>query len=220
MFHLLWKWQYRGLIHRKDSFRRAAWVAVFPVAFVFGVVLVITNLAVTIQLAVAFASAAAVFASLLLIRDPSLAPGERDQRYLFPATFVAAAISAVAGLAVIMFVYASLDLPSVFPDHNLVASWKIDFEQLGYSREEAWQRLNLGYLWHAMCLFVYMLFVVGGRLLVDVYRLGSGDSVSRSAASRGQATAGQDAPAGEPLRRPLPLAPIWTFSKGLFSGKG
>ena len=81
------------------------------------------------------------------------------------------------------------------------------------------QRVNLGYLWHAMCLFVYMLFVVGGRLLVDIYRLGSADGVATSTATAGQAAVGLEAPVRAQRRTPLSLSPNWSISR-LLSGRG
>ena len=212
MFHFLWQWQYGTSRERKDAFRRAAWVAFAPVVFVFGVVVVVTNLAVTVQMAVLFAAFAAVFASLLLLRDPSLNPGERDQRVLFPTVVAVALVTSAAGLFTILFVYASPDLPSVLPDHNLVASWEIDFDELGYSKEEALQRLNLGYLWHAICLFVYMLFVVGGRLLVAVYRMGE-DGTRPSAHTAGQPVSGAGSPGRARRLGPLAFRPVWTISR-------
>ena len=220
MFDVLWKRLYRRVGARREAFPRAAWVALLPLVLVFGMAVVITNLAVTIQLAFVFAALAAVFASLLLIRDPSLNPGERDQRVLFPTVVATALVTGAAGLFTIMFVYASPHLPSVLPDHNLLASWDIKFDELGYSREEALQRINLGYLWHAMCLFVYMLFVVGGRLLVELYRIGGGDAVSQMAAAAGQTVLESEASGRARRRSPLSLAPIWSFSKTLFPGKG
>ena len=78
------------------------------------------------------------------------------------------------GIAVIMSIYLSPDFPSVLPDHNLVKSWELDFGALGYTRDEALDRVNLGYVWHAMSLMVYMSFVVGGRLFVEVHQMGRG----------------------------------------------
>ena len=199
MYHLLWVRQYSRVGPRRLAFRRAALVAGCPVVLVYGIVAVITNLAVTIQFAVLFASFAAVFTSLLLIRDPSLKPSERDQRILFPTAVAAALVSGATGLILILFVYASPNLPSILPDHNLVASWDINFEELGFSREEALQRMNVGYLWHAMCLFIYMLFIVAGRLLVDLYRLGGGDTAgnpSPAVANVGEAASEVESPHG------------------------
>ncbi len=212
MFHSLWRWQYGSSREKKEAFRRAAWVAIAPVLFVFGVAVVVTNLAVTIQLAVLFAALSAVFASLLLIRDPSLSPGDRDQRVLFPTVVAVALVTGAAGLFTILFVYASPNLPSVLPDHNLLASWEIDFDELGYSKEEALQRLNLGYLWHAMCLFVYMLFVVGGRLIVAIYRIG-GDGTNLSPSPAGNPGTVTENPARGGHLGPLALQPVWPLSR-------
>ena len=34
--------------------------------------------------------------------------------------------------------------------------------------------MNLGYVWHAMFLMIYMACVVGGRLFVEIHRLRDG----------------------------------------------
>ena len=68
-------------------------------------------------------------------------------------------------------IYLSPDLPRVLPDHNLLRSWEIDFAELGLSREEALDGLNLGYMLHAIWVFAFMFFVVGGRLIVSIYRI-------------------------------------------------
>ena len=219
LFDCLWRWRYSRVGPRREAFQRAAWVALLPAVLVFGVAVVFTNLAVTIQFAVLFAALAAVFASFLLIRDPALKPGERDQRVLFPTLVAAALVTGAAGLFTILFVYASPDIPSILPDHNLLASWEINFDELGYSRDAALRLVNMGYLWHAMCLFVYMLFVVGGRLLVDVYRIGGGEGVPQAAPSLGLADTGQEGPVRPRRRAPLSLSPLWAYSKTLFPGK-
>ena len=82
--------------------------------------------------------------------------------------------SATVGMVTVVQIYLSPDLPSVLPDHNLLRSWEIDFAELGLSREEALDGLNLGYMWHAIWVFAYMFFVVGGRLIVDIYRIDGG----------------------------------------------
>ena len=80
-------------------------------------------------------------------------------------------ISGVLGIGTIMAIYLSPDLPSVLPDHNLLWSWEIDLAGLGLSREEALARMNVGYVWHTMCVFGYMIFLVFGRLMVSLYRI-------------------------------------------------
>ena len=68
-------------------------------------------------------------------------------------------------------IYLSPDLPRVLPDYNLLRSWQIDFARLGLTQEVALDGLNLGYMWHAIWVFSYMFFVVGGRLIVSIYRI-------------------------------------------------
>ena len=116
----------------------------------------------------------AVFTALLVLRDPAFSPSERDRLFLLSTTSVLAMISGTLGIVTIVQIYLSPDLPSVLPDHNLLRSWEIDFAEVGFTREEALERLNLGYLWHAVWVLAYMFFVVGGRLMVSIYRIDGG----------------------------------------------
>ena len=174
MFQLLWRWQYSGGSGERGAIRRAAGVALPPVIFVYAVIVVITNISVSIQLAVLMPVLAAVFTALLVFRDPAFTPSERDRQFLLWTTSVLAVISATLGIATMMATYLSPDLPRVLPDHNLLRSWQIDFAELGLSREEALDGLNLGYMWHAIWVFAFMFFVVGGRLIVSIYRIDAG----------------------------------------------
>ena len=83
-------------------------------------------------------------------------------------------ISATLWIVAMMAIYLSPDLPRVLPDHNLLRSWEIDFAELGLGREEVLDGLNLGYMWHAIWVFAFMFFVVGGRLIVSIYRIAGG----------------------------------------------
>ncbi len=171
MFHLLWKRQYACVRGRSNALRRATWVALPPVVFVYAVIVVITNISVSIQLAVLLPVLAAVFTMLLVLRDPSVNSSDRDRRLLLSTTMAAALVSTTLGIITILSIYVSPDLPVVLPDHNLLRSWEINFSELGYTRQEALDRVNLGYMWHAMCVFVYMVFVVGGNLIVTIYQM-------------------------------------------------
>ena len=173
MFHVLWKWQYAGN-SGSSALRRAASVALPPLIIVYAVVVVITNISVSIQLAILLPVLGAVFTALLVLRDPAFKPSERDRLFLLSTTSVLAMISTALGVVAILSIYLSPDLPSVLPDHNQLGSWEIDFSGLGITTEEALDRLNLGYLWHAIWLLAYMFFVVGGRLMVSIYRIDGG----------------------------------------------
>ena len=170
-FQLLWKRQYSGAGDGASALRRAAFVVLPPVISVYAVVVVITNISVSIQLAVLLPVVAAVFTALLALRDPTFKPSERDRLYLLSTASVLAIVSTALGIVAIMAIYLSPDLPSVLPDHNLLRSWEIDFAELGFTRGEALDRLNIGYMWHAIWVLAYMVFVVGVRLIVSVYRI-------------------------------------------------
>ena len=174
MFQLLWKRQYSGGSDGSSALRRAAGVALPPVISVYAVVVVITNISVSIQLAVLMPLLGAVFATLLVLRDPAFNPRERDRMFLLSTASVLTMISATLWIVAMMAIYLSPDLPRVLPDHNLLRSWEIDFAELGLSREEALDGLSLGYMWHAIWVFAFMFFVVGGRLIVSIYRIDGG----------------------------------------------
>ena len=172
MFQFLWQWQLRRFGGEGGILRRSVWSVLPPVGFVYAVVLVLSNASVWIQFAALMPSTAVLFIALLVIQDPSTNPSERDRQFLLSTTLAAAIVSSVLGLLTIIAVYVSPDLPMVLPDHNLLNAWEIDFAALGFSREEALDRLNLGYPWHAITVFAYMAFVVAGNLVASMYRLG------------------------------------------------
>ena len=174
MFQLLWRRHYSGKRGDSSALRRAASVALPPLVFVYAIVVVITNISVSIQLAILLPVLGAVFTALLVLRDPTFRPSERDRLFLLSTATVLAMISTALGVVTILSIYLSPDLPSVLPDHNQLRSWEIDFAGLGFTTEEALDRLNVGYVWHAIWLLAYMFFVVGGRLMVSIYRIDDG----------------------------------------------
>ena len=195
MFHVQWRLRCPGRHTGMNVFRRAAWVACPPVVLVYAVVVVITNISVSIQLAILLPILAMVFTIILALRDPSFHLEAGDRRFLLYSISGIGIVSATLGVVVIIGVYVSPNLPMVLPDHNLSRSWELDFEGLGYSREEALDRVNLGYVWHAMGVFVYMAFIVGGNLFTAIYRTGIGNS-STPAPSPAVSPAGAPVPAG------------------------
>ena len=192
MFHLLLRRRYRNGVAISGTVSGAASVTIPPMGVVYAVVLVITNFSVTVQLSVVFAALPIAFSLLLYFRDTEVTIMEQDQRALFQVMVTAACVSTAVGIAVIMSIYLSPDFPSVLPDHNMVNSWELDFGALGYTREEALDRVNLGYIWHAMCLLIYMSCVVGGTMFVDPHRLRDrGEPAATSSGGRNPAAGGR-----------------------------
>lgn len=179
---VLWKWQYSVDPAESNPIRRAIWAIVPPIAFVYAVIVVISNTSVWIQLAILLPALAAMFTVMVTLRDPSLNPTEKDRQYLLVTVTTLGILSTLAGIITVMAIYISPDLPMVLPDHNLVRSWEINFDELGFTRAEAMNRINLGYLWHAVCVAAYMFFVVGGNTIVAIYRMGVTSAVDVDAA--------------------------------------
>ena len=216
IFHIQWHRNYHTIDVRSNALRRASFVVLPPLLIVYPIVVVITNLSITVQLAILVPVLGAAFGTLLLMRDPTLNPGERERSVLFPVVAATAVVSCVFGLATVMAIYISPDLPSILPDHNLFSSWDINFDELGYTRQEALDRINIGYMLHAMCVFVYMLFVVGVRVLVDLYRMG-GDGLGAPSTPSARAAAPPDGLARNRPRTDLSLAPAHFVSRACLS---
>ena len=60
---------------------------------------------------------------------------------------------------------------------------EIDFEALGYSPDEYFERSRLAVAWASLTTLGYMVIVIGGKLLVTIYRLDGGDSSMPAAAT-------------------------------------
>ncbi len=185
MYHILSAWQNSGGRADGGAIARAGWTVAPPVLASYTVAVALSNASVWIQSAVVFAFIALVFTQMLALRDPSVNPSQVQRRFLLYANFIAAFVCAILGLVTIVTVYLLPDVPRVLPDHNLLVSWDIDFGALGYTREEALERLNPGYMWHAVCMFLYMTLVVGGSLLTAVFRLSNGDDAGPDAVHAG-----------------------------------
>ena len=213
MYHVLHSWQNSRGRAAGGAIARAGWTVVPPVLASYAVAVALSNASVWIQSAVAFAFLALVFTQMLVLRDPSVNPSPVQRRFVLYATFIAAFVCAILGLATIVTIYLLPDVPRVLPDHNLLVAWEIDFDAHGYTREEALERLNPGYMWHALCMMVYMTLVVGGSVLTAVFRLFDGDAGGPDAVHAGvpapaAARAGDSARDYHPARLLRPVIAI------------
>ena len=206
MFHLLRWWTNRRNRARDGVVGRTAWAVLPPILASYVVVMILSNISVWIQSAVVFAVLGGIMGAVMVLQDPSVNPTSGQRRFLLPATFASALVLSIAGMFTIFIMYVSPDVPRILPDHNLLTSWKIDFGALGYTREEVMARLDAGYVWHAMFLFVYMVFCVGGKLLKVVYVLAGDDSAGPDAiiSDTSQPATTESAPKDQGLRVTLP----------------
>lgn len=174
-FHLLRQWQYSGDRAKGSPLLRGAFVAIPPAALVYASVLAVSNLSMWVQSVLVIPVIAAVYMTLLAIRDPMATLDKRDQRLLLVAGMSLGGALGTLGLAVVLALYLHPDVPFVLPDHNLFTTWRIDYSDLGYPEQDALDKLNQGYLWHGLATFAYMIFVVGGNLINDIRRMGQDD---------------------------------------------
>ena len=131
-------------------------VALSPVILAYAVAVVITNISVSIQQAVLLPILGAEFTVSLVLGDPAFNPSERDWPFLLWTMPVLVMILSTMGISIVLAVYLSPDMRSVLPDHSVLRSWEIDFAEIGFNREDALERLNLGYLWHTTWVLAYM----------------------------------------------------------------
>ncbi|MCY4415634.1 MAG: helix-turn-helix transcriptional regulator [Chloroflexi bacterium] len=170
-FQLLWMWQSSGARAERGPLARAVWTVIPPTLLSYAVAVVLSGSIVWIQSTVAMPFLAATLITLLAIQNRQTDPDQGQRRFLLQASFTIVIISSILGAAAIVLVHGAPDLPMALPDHTLFASWEIDFELLGYTQEQVYEGLDVGYVWHSMCTYVYMVMVVGGSLLVAVFRL-------------------------------------------------
>ena len=76
--------------------------------------------------------------------------------------------------------------------HTLFHSWAVDFSALGYPEHELLTRWRMGFAWGALTTITYLVIVMGGTLVVSIYRLGGGDP-SQPTADVGELPAGETA---------------------------
>ena len=175
-FQLLWMWQSSGVRAKRSPLLRAVWTVIPSTLLSYSAVVVLSGATVWIQSTVAMPILAVTLITLLAIRNRKTDPDRSQGRFLLQASFTIVIVASTLGATAVVLVSTAPDLPMALPDHNLLGSWEIDFERLGYTKDQVQERLDIGYMWHSMCLYVYMVAVVAGSLLVAVYRLAGGSS--------------------------------------------
>ncbi len=188
MFHVLIERLRASEDGDDGAVRRTIFAVIAPLAVVYGVVLVVSNASLWIQLGLQMPALAVAFTMLLVLRDPKIEFDDKERQFLLSATLAAVALCLSLGMITILAFYVSPGLTDVFPDHNLLCSWQIDFAEAGFAKDEALERLRLGFLWHAAIMFPYLSLVVGGNVVVAVFRMGGGNA-KRTASGISPATA-------------------------------
>ena len=180
-FHLLRQWQYSGDPRRSNPLRRAVAVSLPPTLLAYAAIVVFSNISLWIQLVLVLPPLAGVSMVLLVLRDPAVRPSAEDRRFALVTAIALSAVLGSLGAGVVVTAYLAPNVPSVLPDYNWWTSWEIAYSELGYPQEEAMERLNLGYLWHGLATFFYMMLVVGAVLISSIHQIGRNDGSMASA---------------------------------------
>ena len=175
MFNFLWRWQYSGPTGRKSAYSRAAWIVLPPIAFVYAHLLAFSNVGFWIVGLGLFTLLAGVFTTLVVLRDKDVSIDEWDRKFLLSTAVMVTIVLSALGVAAILATYLQ---PSLYAmsDQGLFYSWDIDFDALGYPEDEFFERSRLAVAWASLTTLAYMVIVIGGKLIVTIYRLDGGDS--------------------------------------------
>ena len=181
MFVRLRIWQHSSRSGGKNMYGRAAWIALPPVAFVYVFILAFANIGLWIAGLALFTILAGAVTTLLVLRDEGVRIDEWDRKFLLCAAAAAVIMLATLGIAAILIAYSQ---SSSFPETEmgLFYSSEKDFDALGYSADEYPERSNLAAAWASLITLAYMVAVIGGKLIVTIYRLDGGDSAMPAAA--------------------------------------
>ena len=182
MFDFLWRWQYSGPAGGKSAYSRAAWIVLPPIAFVYAFLLAFSNVGFWIVGLGLFTLLAGVFTTLVILRDKDVSIGEWDRKFLLCTAVAVTIVLSALGLAAILATYLQPSLYAV-SEQGLFYSWDIDFDALGYPADEYFERSRLAVVWASLTTLAYMVIVIGGKLIVTIYRLDGGDSSLPAAAA-------------------------------------
>ena len=212
VFHLLWRWQYSGGLGSRRAYQRAAWVALPPILLVYICNLCFASVATSYALIIVLPVVAGVFMALLMLRDKEVTIAEWDRRFLLQAAMgVTIALTVLGGMGIAVF-YLNPVMVSPSSHTTILYSSAIDFNALGYPESEILGRYLVSSTWSSLTTLVYMTVVMGGSLLVTIYRLGNGGQVRP-----GEATAPAIA-AVPSRRRPRRTRPEIRYRPGWLSG--
>ena len=216
MFHFLSRWQYSGPTATKSAYSRAAWIVLPPIALVYAFLLAFSNVGFWIVGLALFTLLAGVFTALIVLRDGDVSIGEWDRKFLLCSAVAVTIVLSTLGLAAILATYLQ---PSNYDvsEQGLFYSWSIDFDALGYPRDEYFERSRLAVTWSSLTTLAYMVIVIGGKLIVSIYRLGGGDS-SIAASATAVASAATPSPRRKTRRSRVDLRywPGWIAGHQIF----
>ena len=152
-----------------SPYSRAAWVTIPPLAFVYVSMLFISCAGGWLYLLEALPILGGVIMAILALRDEKVEITEWAKRFLLQTTVAITIVLTAMSLAGMVVIYWDPSLQLV-PDHTLIRSWEVDFNELGYSHEEFVDRSRISTVWSSLGAIVFMVVVVGGSLVTTILK--------------------------------------------------
>ena len=170
IFSVCWEWQ-RSKRGARAPYERAVFTTLPSILFVYINTVLFSNTGSWIYFLIVLTVLFGALVCIIALRDEEVRLSEREARFLLQAALGVTVVLVLLGIAGMVIGYLEPNLYTI-GDHNLLHSWQIDWDKLGYPQEEFVERLRLGYVWMVMAVIAYMTVIVGGYLLVTVYRCG------------------------------------------------
>ena len=147
-----------------QAFVRALWTTLPPCLFVFFNMMVFVNQGGWVFYLITLGVTVAAFTTILAFRDERVALSDFEAKLSLAASVAAVITLCAMGAAGTMVAYLSPS-PLALPDHNLLISWEIDYERLGYPEDEMLERYRMGLLLMSTAVTAYMAIALGGFLI-------------------------------------------------------
>ena len=154
---------------QRHAFARALWTAMPPCLFVFLNMVVFVNAGEWAFFLATLGVTAGAFTTILAFQDDEVTLSEWEAKTALVTAIAVIILLCAAGVAGTLVAYI-LPSPLVIPDHNLIMSWEIDYERVGYPEEEVLERIGLGLLMMGLVIIVYLATALGSFLLVAIRR--------------------------------------------------
>lgn len=175
MFDSLWTWRYSRRMRDSSALHRAAWIVLPPTGFVYAFLLAFAYIGLWILGLCVLIITAGVFLTLIVLRDEADGIDAWERKFLLVVSAGMTIILGALGVFAALVTFLEPSLISSSGD-TLLNSWENDLDTLGYSADELMERYRHAILLSWMVALAYMIIVVGGKLIVTVYRLDGGNS--------------------------------------------
>ena len=175
LYEVLWRSAWRRVLSwgaTSIGVERPVVSVAVPVIFTCLAVLFVANLWVLLHHLILLPVFGVVMVLMLVVGEGRLQISRDDARLFFVCALATVLVGSVLGLSAIALGFNTMDFSGTVPDHNIFGKWEFSHADLGMSLEDYQHRLRIGFVADALSSYMYMVFVMGWRLLAAIYRSG------------------------------------------------